>query len=346
MTLTAETLTAETLPTQAAATTEARAITGLKPTGSAQLGNLLGAIRPVVRLQRAMTTTVFVADLHALTVEHDPAALRRRTRELATLLLAAGLDPEHTTLFVQSDVPEHLELHYLLECTTTFGEARRMVQFREKGEGREEVRLSLLTYPVLQAADVLLHDVTHVPVGDDQRQHLELARDVARRFNARYGETFVVPEPVHPPVARRLMDLQDPTAKMGKSSASQAGVIGLLDAPDVVRRKVARAVTDSRSEVRYDPERQPGVANLLEILAACSEGDPAYLAAQLDSYAELKDAVAETVVAVLAPLQERYAGLAADPAVLDDVLAQGRDRARERAAATLRRARAAIGLRA
>lgn len=259
------------------------------------------------------------------------------------MLLAAGLDPQKTTLYVQSHVPAHSELHYLLECATTYGEAHRMIQFKEKGGGGG-TRLSLLTYPVLQAADILLHDIDEVPVGADQAQHVELTRDVARRFNATYGTTFVVPSTVLPPIAARLADLSYPTAKMGKSNASSAGVLFLLDEPDVVRRKVMRAVTDTETEVRYAPETKPGVSNLLEILACCTGGSPADLAGQFSAYGPLKTAVADAVVDLLRPIQRRYRDLIADTGYVDGVLAGGAERARERADATVRRARSAIGL--
>jgi tryptophanyl-tRNA synthetase len=283
---------------------------------------------------------VAVVDLHALTVTHDPAQVRALTLEAATLLLAAGVDPGTSLLYVQSHVPEHTELHYLLECATGYGEAHRMIQFKEKSGAH--TRLSLLTYPVLMAADILLHDADEVPVGKDQSQHLELAREVAGRFNHRYGETFVLPRGVNPPVAARVMDLSDPTAKMGKTSASDAGVVGLLDPPEVVRRKVMRAVTDAGTQVRYEPADQPGVSNLLEILAACQRAAPASLV--FGSYGALKAAVADAVVETLRPVQERYTALAADPGYVRDVLAAGARRARSRCAVTVRRAREAIGL--
>ncbi len=334
------------------ATRTARRITGIKPTGDLHLGNYVGAIRPMVAAQPgpapdgadATESIVFIADLHAMTVEHDPARLAARTLDLAMLLLAAGVDPERTTLYAQSQVPEHTELHYLLECATMYGEAHRMIQFREKSAGGGPVRLSLLTYPVLMAADILLHDIAQVPVGEDQRQHVELARAVAQRFNGRYGATFVVPEAVNPQVAARLMDLSDPGAKMGKTNASGAGTLRLLDEPDVLRRKIQRAVTDDLGEVRYDRQRQPGVANLLEILAACADDSPAELAGLFDSYGDLKAAVADSVVATLRPVRERYADLAAEPDVVREALALGAARAHERASATVGRARLALGL--
>jgi tryptophanyl-tRNA synthetase len=321
-----------------------RRLTGLKPTGHLHLGNLLGAIRPVIDDQYRAETIVFLADLHALTVTHEPARVRELTLEQATTLLAAGLDPDRAMLYVQSQLPEHAELHFLLECATGYGEAQRMIQFREKAAAQQQVRLSLLTYPVLMAADILLHDAEEVPVGEDQSQHLELARDVAIRFNSRYGETFTVPRAVYPEVATRLMDLSNPTAKMGKTSSADAGTIFLLDPPEVIRRKVLRAVTDSGSGVDYDPATRPGLANLLEILAACVDAPPATLAADFPSYSRLKRAVAEAVEAMLRPIQLRHAELTRDPGYVRRVLAEGAERARDNAADTVHRAKRAIGL--
>jgi tryptophanyl-tRNA synthetase len=329
--------------------TATRRLTGFKPTGRLQLGNLLGAIRPMLAAQAgprpATTSVVAIVDLHALTVEHRPHEVRGNTLELAATLLATGIDPDRTTLYVQSQLPAHAELHYLLECVTGYGEARRMIQFRERAAGAP-TRLSLLTYPVLMAADILLHDTEEVPVGADQAEHLELARDIAARFNTRYGETFTVPRGVSPPVAARVRDLLDPAAKMGKSTVTTAGTLHLLDPPDVLRQKLRRAVTGPGPEVRYDPVTQPGVANLLEILAGCSGTgrDPAAVAADFDSYRQLKAATAEAVIGLLAPVQRRYRELATDPDRLRAILAEGAGRARERAAATLARARRAIGL--
>lgn len=321
-----------------------RRLSGFKPTGRLHLGNFLGAIRPTADAQRHTESVVMIADLHALTVEHDPTKLRAMTTEMLATLLAAGVDPAATLCYVQSDVPEHAELHYLLECATGYGEAARMIQFRQRAAGTEPIRLSLLTYPVLMVADILLHDAEEVPVGEDQTQHVELARDVANRFNTRYGKTFVVPRAANPELAARVMDLADPTGKMGKSTASEAGLIYLLDRPEVVRRKVARAVTDPGTTVRYDPHRKPGVSNLLEILAASERARPEDVATRFGSYAELKDAVAQTVVDMLAPVQDRYRQIRDAPTELDRVRSEGCERVRERAARTLVRAKRAIGL--
>jgi tryptophanyl-tRNA synthetase len=324
-----------------------RRLTGFTPSGNLHLGNYLGAIRPIVAEQTTTATVVLISDLHALTLQHDPAEVRRRTLEFATLLLAAGADPDACLFLVQSHVPEHAELHYLLECSTGYGEAQRMIQFKEKARRQQQVRVSLLTYPILMAADILLYDTDEVPVGADQCQHVELARDLACRFNARYGHTFTVPRAVNPPVAARIMDLATPTEKMSKSTSSAAGALWLLDEPGVLRRKVMRAVTDSGNEgneVVYNPELKPGTSNLLAILAACTGDEPQRLAKHFDQYRELKRAVADAVVSTLAPVRERYGELTADPEYIRAVLRAGAKRAREQAAEKVQRAKAAIGL--
>ncbi|MFC7987406.1 tryptophan--tRNA ligase [Streptomyces sp. NPDC057336] len=326
-----------------------RVFSGVKPTGHLTLGNYLGAMRKWVTVDQHRSDAVFcVVDLHALTVDHDPARVRRLSRQAASLLLAAGLEPERCTVFVQSHVDEHARLSYLLECVATDGEMRRMIQYKEKA-ARERVRggsvrLSLLTYPVLMAADILAYGTDEVPVGDDQAQHVELARDLAVRFNQRYGHTFVVPRATLPGVAARVMNLQDPTSKMGKSDDVGPGIVYLLDEPDVVRKKVARAVTDSGREVEYDREARPGLANLLEILAACTGGEPAELAGAYDSYGALKKDAAEAVVEVLRPVQERHKELCADPGYVEGVLREGADQARAMARPTVDAAYRAIGL--
>ncbi|MEU8587261.1 tryptophan--tRNA ligase [Streptomyces sp. NPDC048664] len=326
-----------------------RVFSGVKPTGHLTLGNYLGAMRRWADVDQHRADALFcVVDLHALTVDHDPARVRRLSRQAATLLLSAGLDPERCTVFVQSHVDEHTRLSYVLECVASDGEMRRMIQYREKAAREQKrggsVRLSLLTYPVLMAADILAYGTDEVPVGDDQRQHVELARDLAVRFNQRYGHTFVVPRPTRPGVAARVMNLQDPTSKMGKSDDTGPGIVYLLDEPDVVRRKVMRAVTDSGSEVVYDREARPGLANLLEILAACEGRDPAELSGAYDSYGALKKDTAEAVVELLRPLRERHRALCADPGYVDGVLRTGAERAREMARPLVDSAYRAIGL--
>ncbi|QDY78351.1 tryptophan--tRNA ligase [Streptomyces qinzhouensis] len=326
-----------------------RIFSGVKPTGHLTLGNYLGAMRRWVETDQHRADGLFcVVDLHALTVAHDPARVRRLSRQTATLLLAAGLDPELCTVFVQSHVDEHTRLSYLLECTASDGELRRMIQYKEKSalavRSGESVRLSLLTYPVLMAADILVYGTDEVPVGDDQAQHVELTRDLAVRFNQRYGHTFTVPKAVHPGVAARVMDLQDPTSKMGKSHRSGAGIVYLLDDPDQVRRKIMRAVTDSGTGVVHDREAGPGVTNLLEILAACSGGNPEELAGVYESYGALKRDTADAVVELLRPVRERHAELAADAGYVDDVLRKGAERAGGLARPRVDAAYAAIGL--
>ncbi|WP_329396751.1 tryptophan--tRNA ligase [Streptomyces lydicus] len=326
-----------------------RIFSGVKPTGHLTLGNYLGAVRGWVEEDQHRAEALFcVVDLHALTVEHDPARVRRLTRQAATLLLASGLDPEVCTVFVQSRVDEHARLSYLMECTASDGEMRRMIQYKEK-TAREQarggsVRLSLLTYPALMAADILAYGAHEVPVGEDQAQHVELTRDLAIRFNQRYGATFVVPKATLPKVAARVMDLQDPTSKMGKSHDRTAGIVYLLDEPEVVRKKVMRAVTDGGSEVVYDRAERPGLANLLDVLAACTGGDPERLAGAYDSYGALKKDVAEAVVETLRPVRERHAALAAEPAYVDEVLGRGAERARGMARPRVDAAYRAMGL--
>ncbi|WP_328329934.1 tryptophan--tRNA ligase [Kribbella sp. NBC_00382] len=314
-------------------------LSGITPSGRLTLGNHLGALRRFTDPDGFY----FVANQHAMTTKHDPQRLRVLTREMATLMLAAGLPPG--TVFVQSDVPAHAQLAYLLECTSYVGELSRMIQYKEKGRGRPMTRASLFTYPCLMAADILLYGTDRVPVGGDQDQHVELARDVAIRFNREYGETFVVPELQKAALAMRIKDLSNPTAKMSKSDEDNAvGTIRLLDPPDVIRRQVMRAVTDSDGEVRHDEENKPGITNLLEILAACTDGDPVELASSYETYGALKTDVADAVLAVIEPLQKEYARLASDPGSVDAVLAQGRDRAIEASAPRLRAATVAMGL--
>ncbi|MDA8297116.1 MAG: tryptophan--tRNA ligase [Actinomycetota bacterium] len=322
----------------------ARVFSGIQPSGTLHLGNYLGALQRFVQRQEVDDAYYCIVDLHALTLEISPDVLRQATLDTAALFLAAGIDPDRCVLFVQSHVAEHAQLAWLLECTASYGELLRMTQFKDKGQGREQVRSSLLTYPVLMAADVLLYDTDMVPVGDDQRQHLELARNLAERFNHRYGETFVVPEADIPEIGARIMDLQLPTKKMSKSTSSPQGLIALSDPPADIERKFRRAVTDSETEVRYDLEHKPGVSNLLEILAAATGGDPAALAPGFSSYGQLKQAAADAVIELFAPVRARYAELVADPGVVADALRKGAEKAEATAAPTLARAQRAMGL--
>lgn len=322
----------------------ARVFSGIQPTGEVHLGNFLGAVRPWVVAQHTDDAIHCVVDLHALTVPKDPAELRAKILETTQILVAAGLDPEVTTLFAQSQVNEHAELGWIMECTAAFGELRRMTQFKDKSDRADFVSAGLFTYPALMAADILLYDTEKVPVGDDQRQHLEIARDLAVRFNSRYGDTFVVPQAAIGQVAARVMDLQAPERKMSKSVDSPQGTVLVLDDPKVIERKFKRAVTDSDAEVRFDPEARPGVSNLLSILAAATDGDPAELAGRYTQYGPLKADAAEAVIELLRPLQERYAELAADPAETARILALGAEKARKTASATMIRVRDRLGL--
>jgi tryptophanyl-tRNA synthetase len=324
---------------------------GIQPTQEPQLGNYLGALRWWVDLQHDHDAFYCVVDLHALTVPRDRAELGPATVTMAALLLAAGLDPDSCTLFAQSHVPAHTQLAWLLECTASYGEMLRMTQWKDKSAkgGADAARFGLLAYPALMAADILLYQTDQVPVGDDQRQHLELTRDLAERFNARYGTVFTVPDAVIPPrgAGARVMDLQEPARKMSKSSESPAGTVFLLDDAATITRKITRAVTDTDSgddAVRYDPAAKPGVSNLLELLAAATGRPPAEVAAGYTRYGPLKADTAEAVVALLAPIQERYHVLASDPGVVSKVLTTGAERAREVARPTLAAAYEAIGL--
>ncbi|MFZ0248857.1 MAG: tryptophan--tRNA ligase [Acidimicrobiales bacterium] len=321
-----------------------RVVSGIAPSGNFTLGNYLGALRQWVAIQEESEAFFFVVDLHALTTEIDPAELRANTLDAALNLLAVGLDPARCALFVQSHVPEHLKLTWLVESTATMGELRRMTQFKDKGKGQETARVSLFTYPALMASDILLYDAAEVPVGDDQRQHLELTRDVAIRFNHRYGDTFVVPEASVPRVGARVMDLQHPERKMSKSADSPLGTIRLLDSEEEITKKVRKAVTDTDGEMRYDREAKPGLANLLDLLAASTGRTPVDVAAGYERYGDLKNDVASALSELLRPVRERRAELEGDQAYVNDVLARGAARAHDVAAATYARAAAAIGL--
>ena len=319
-------------------------LSGLKPTGPVTLGNYLGALRYWVEDQHTTDSFFTVVDLHALTVAHVPAELRKLTLEQAQCLIAVGLDPDVCTLFVQSHVHEHTELAWLLECNTSFGELRRMTQFKDKAAEQDFVSSGLFTYPVLMAADILVYDADRVPVGDDQLQHLELCRSIATRFNSRYGPVFVVPEAAVPRVGARVKDLQEPTRKMSASAANLQGTILLLDDPADIERKLKRAVTDTETDVRYDPRAKPGVSNLLTILGACTGRPPEEVAADYHQYGPLKADTSAAVVELLRPVQERYRELASDPAGTAALLEKGSAKARAVAADTLARAKDAVGL--
>jgi len=321
-----------------------RVLSGVQPSGDLHLGNYLGAIRNWVADQDSHDAYYCIVDLHALTLDIAPDELRSRTAETALDLLAAGLDPERCTLFVQSHVTEHVQLAWLLECLATMGELGRMTQFKEKSVERDSVRVGLFTYPVLMAADILLYDAERVPVGDDQRQHLELTRELANRFNHRFGPTLVVPEAEIPVAGARVMDLQHPGAKMSKSVNSPLGTVLMLDTPSEIERKVRKAVTDTDGVVRYDPESKPGLSNLLELLSVATGRTPAEAAGSYRRYGDLKNDVAEALVELLRPVRERREALAADPGAVAAMLASGADKARAVASATYRRAAEAIGL--
>ena len=323
-----------------------RVLSGIQPTAdSFHLGNYLGAIRQWVALQDSHDAFYCVVDLHAITVSWEPAELRSRTRIAAAQLLAAGLDPDRCTLFVQSHVEQHAQLAWVMNCLTGFGEASRMTQFKDKSAKQANSSVGLFTYPILQAADILLYQANHVPVGEDQRQHVELTRDLAQRFNTRFGDTFVVPEPYIVKAVAKIYDLQDPGAKMSKSTESQAGVVDLLDEPAAIVKKFKRAVTDTETETRFDPDAKPGVSNLLTVLSVFTDRDVESLAAELNGqgYGALKTAVADAVVAFTAPFRDETLKWLADEARLDAVLADGAARARKVADETLQRAYDAVG---
>lgn len=322
-----------------------RVFSGVQPSGELTLGNYLGALKNFVRVQHEYDCFFCIVDLHALTVPQDPLVLRQNVSQTAALFLAAGIDPDIATVFVQSRVSAHAELAWLLQCLTGFGELGRMTQFKEKSQGKESFSAGLFTYPTLMAADILLYDADVVPVGEDQKQHLELTRDLAKRFNSRYGELLVVPKPMIGKVGARIMALDNPTSKMSKSSATPASYISMLDDPGTITKKLKRAVTDPGTEVRYDPEEKPGVSNLLAILSLCSGKSVPELERGFSGkgYGHLKLAAAEAVIAELAPIQERYRQIMA-AANLGEILDRGSKKAATIAAATLFRVQQAMGL--
>jgi tryptophanyl-tRNA synthetase len=324
-----------------------RIFSGIQPTGRKHLGNYIGAIRQYVEGQDRGEAIYCIVDMHAVTVPYDPAELRDRVLDTTAILVAAGLDPERCILFRQADVYEHTELCWLLTSVTAVGELQRMHQFRDKSVAqRELVSAGLLFYPVLQAADVLIYRADEVPVGDDQREHLELMRDVARRFNARFGETLVVPEHRIPQVGARIMDLQDPTRKMSTTNASVEGTVYVLDEPEAIEKKLKRAVTDSGTDIVRAPDK-PGVTNLIDIIAASRSISPDAVVEEMQSargYGDLKAAASEAVIEMLAPVRERYESLRADEDTLEDMLAAGAEKARVIAADTMADVREAMGV--
>jgi tryptophanyl-tRNA synthetase len=326
-----------------------RVLSGIQPTAdSFHLGNYLGAVKQWVNLQQDHDAFYCVVDLHALTVETEPALLRRRTLVAAAQLLALGLDPAKCTLFIQSHVPEHNQLGWVFECLAGFGEASRMTQFKDKSQksGADRTVVGLFTYPILQAADIMLYQANRVPVGEDQRQHIELTRDLGQRFNSRFGETFVIPEAHILKSAAKINDLQDPAAKMSKSAASNAGVIDILDSSDVNVKKIKSAVTDTGKEVKFDEKNKPGISNLLTIHSALSGSSIAELENEFagKGYGDFKGAVAEVVTSYFAPVRARTEELLSDEGSLLEILAVGSQKAREVASVTLAKTYAALGL--
>ena len=323
-----------------------RILSGIQPSGEVHLGNYIGALQHWAAQQDAKDCFYCIVDLHAITVQQDPATLREATLDLAAVLIAIGIDPERSTLFVQSHVREHAELGWLLQCIATFGEVRRMTQFKDKAAKQKEgnVSVGLFTYPVLQAADILLYQADEVPVGEDQRQHLELTRDIAHRFNARFGETFVVPQPSIPKVGAKILDLQNPAVKMSKSADSPMGTVKVTDPSDVVRKKIKVAVTDSGREVVASPEK-PAVTNLLTIFSVATGRSIADLEAELSGkgYADLKGGLTDALIAFLSPIQERYQELAGDRGELARLLYLGASKAEGVASKTLEAAYERVG---
>ncbi|MBI2980370.1 MAG: tryptophan--tRNA ligase [Chloroflexi bacterium] len=326
--------------------TKQRIFSGIQPTGNIHIGNYLGAISQWVKRQDTYDNIFCIVDLHAITVPQDPKVLKTKTRELSGLLLAAGIDPKRSVLFIQSHVCAHSELAWILNCFIPMGWMQRMTQFKEKSQKqKEQVSTGLFDYPALMAADILLYNTDVVPVGDDQKQHVELARDAAQRFNSIYGETFKLPEPVIPEVGARIMGLDDPTQKMSKSETASNHAINLLDSPDVIRAKLMRATTDSLKDIRFD-ENRPGVYNLLVIYELFSGKKRKEIEAHFagKGYADLKKEVGEVVVEGLRPLQERYKELTADPTHIDSILSEGANRVRPMAEKTMALVKERVGL--
>ncbi len=314
-----------------------RIFSGIQPTGQKHLGNYSGGFRQYAATQERGEAYFCIVDLHSITVAYDPEDLRSRTLDLAALLFATGLDPDRSTVFCQSHVTAHPEAAWLLSSVTSYGQLGRMTQFKDKGERQEFVSAGLFTYPVLMAGDILLYQTDIVPVGDDQRQHIELTRDVAERFNHRFGETFTIPQGVFPEEGARIKNLQEPERQMSTTAGTEQGVIRLVDPPETIMRKFKSAVTDSGREIRYDPEAKPGISNLIEIMAVATGDSVAEIEARYDGqgYGAFKQEVGEAVVALLEPIQERFRALRADDAELRRLLALGADKAREASAPTL-----------
>lgn len=319
-----------------------RAFSGIQPTGDLHLGNYIGALKNWVALQDHYDCVYCIVDLHALSVPQEPGEVKAASLEVARNLLAVGIDPEQSILFVQSRIKQHTELAWLMQCSAAFGELRRMTQFKDKSETNDFVSAALFTYPTLQAADILLYDTDVVPVGDDQRQHIEFTRDIAQRFNSRYGDVLIIPEHRIPAAGARVMDLQNPGNKMSKSADSPQGTVLLSDTPSQIAKKIKRAVTDNEAEVRFDLEAKPGVSNLLSLLAAATDGDPDKLAQDYTQYGPLKSDVADAVIALVEPIQKRLAELDDDTVLA--VLATGEERARAKATEVMDRILDAVQL--
>ena len=324
-----------------------RVLSCIQPTGDVHLGNYLGALRNWVNGQHEKDVYHGIVDLHALTVTTESGVVGESTVSLAAMLFAIGLDPDVATIFVQSHVPEHSQLGWVMECTVSFGELSRMTQFKDKSQkqGSDNSTVGLFTYPILQAADILLYDATVVPVGEDQRQHIELTRNIAERFNQRFGETFVVPEVKIVDAAAKIYDLQNPESKMSKSGESPQGILWLLDEPSVITKKIKSAVTDTETEIRFDAVNKPGVSNLLTLASLATRKTVPALEAEFQGlgYGNLKSTVAEAVVEVLEPIRTTTDDLLADPAELDRILARGAEKAEERANRTLAKVHTAVG---
>ncbi|MUG67805.1 tryptophan--tRNA ligase [Paenibacillus campinasensis] len=321
-----------------------RLLSGIKPSGDLNIGGYGGALHQFVKMQHEYECYFFVPDLHAVTVPQDPKELHQRSRDIAAFYMAAGIDPGKAVIFLQSQVPAHTELGWLLETQAHFGELGRMTQFKDKAEGKDTVSSALFTYPVLMAADILLYQATHVPVGDDQKQHLELTRDLAERFNRRFGDTFTLPEPVIQDIGSRIMGLDDPSKKMSKSNPNKGSYVLLLDSPDEIRKKFSRAVTDSDMQIRYDWEQKPAVSNLIEIYSVFSGEDIPVIEKRYEGqgYGTFKKELAEVVIEKLTPIQEKYREIV-HSSELDQILKDGAERATAAAERTLTKVKQAMG---
>ena len=314
-----------------------RIFSGIQPSGDPHIGNYSGGFRQYAATQEQGEAFFCIVDLHAITIAHDPAALREGTLDIAAMLFATGLDPERSTVFAQSHVTAHAEAAWLLSAVTSYGQLGRMTQFKEKAAEEDFISAALFTYPVLMAGDILLYQADTVPIGEDQRQHLELARDVAQRFNSRFGETFVVPDGVFPRTGGRVMNLQEPNVKMSKSRGAESGTVLMLDSPATIRKKVKSAVTDSGTDVRYDPEEKPGISNLIELLTVVSGDSIQEIEARYygSGYGRFKADVGEAIVELLGPIQQRYNAIRSDPGELSRLLAVGAEKARIASGPTL-----------